>query len=126
MASLQAGARVYENRQRLWDGLKAYQGVAQNAKVIVNTVVQRAAEKVTSTVAEAAKSVTGFFGRLFGGGASAPAQPQPTPPPTATPPPARTPAPSVTPRPATRPRPASAPRPAASPAKPQPGAWRGR
>src|SRR3972149_1913000 len=112
-------AWVYENRQRIGqffsNGFRAYQGVAQNAKVIVNTVVQRAAEKVTSTVAEAAKSVTGFFGRLFGGGASAPAQPQPTPPPTATPPPARTPAPSVTPRPATRPRPASAPRPAASP-----------
>jgi len=54
-------AWVYENRQRLWDGLKAYQGLARNARTIVTTVVQRAAEKVTWTVAEAAKSVTGFF-----------------------------------------------------------------
>jgi len=80
---------VYENRQRIGqffsNGFRAYDGVAQNARVIVSTVVPRAAEKVASTVAEAAKSVTGFFGRLFGGGASAPAQPQPTPPPTATP-----------------------------------------
>src|SRR3972149_1556746 len=76
-------AWVYENRQRIGqffsNGFRAYDGVAQNARVIVSTVVPRAAEKVASTVAEAAKSVTGFFGRLFGGGGSAPVQARPSP-----------------------------------------------
>ena len=82
----------YENRERLWNGLKAYQGVARNAATIANVVTQRAVtavsqspvgravQSVASAVSQAASSVKGFLGQVFGGGgqASSPA-PRPVP-----------------------------------------------
>jgi len=107
-----AGAWVYENRQRLSDGLNAYRGVARNAATIASVVTQRAVTAIqqspvgravqgtASAVSSAAGSVRNFLGNVFGGGSQAP---------------------SPTPRPAPRPSATSTPRPTTStPARPSP------
>jgi hypothetical protein len=115
-----AGTWVYENRQRLWSGLQAYQGVARNAATIASVVTQRAVSAVQQSpvgraVHSAASAVNGFLGRVFGGGgqASSPApRPVPRPSPTST----SRPAISTPARPAPQPsRPTPSPSPSRTP-----------
>lgn len=118
-----AGTWIYENRQRLWSGLQAYQGVARNAATIASVVTQRAiaavqqspvgraVQSAASAVSSAASSVRSFLGNVFGGGSQASTSaPRPTP--TATPRPVT----STPARPAPQPtRPTPSPSPSRSP-----------
>ncbi|MEW6569530.1 MAG: hypothetical protein AB1449_15470, partial [Chloroflexota bacterium] len=64
---LSAGAWLWSNWDRLREGARAYQGIANNAVTITRALAQRATQSVASFASEAAQQVTGFLGRLFGG-----------------------------------------------------------